>query len=291
MLYQARRAPTLATLTLRGLRFQTYCWEGADPSPLLMVHGWGDSGATFQFVADQLPAERTLLAFDARGFGRTEWPQDGYWFPDYLADLDAIVDHFSPQAPIDLLGHSMGGNVVMLYAGVRPQRVRRVMNIEGFGLRRTAPTDAPDRYREWLDEMKHGSRFATYQSFEQLLMVLARRNPRTCAENLEFVAHAWAEQGADGQVRLRADPRHKNVNPVLYQREQAEACWRRIAAPLQLVIGEQSQLAKQMGGELDDAALHQMFATLTVARIAAAGHMVHHEEPAAIAALMQRFFA
>jgi len=288
-MYQARRAPVLTTLEVRGLRFQIYSWQGNLAAPLLMVHGWGDSGATFQFVADQLPAQRTLIAFDARGFGRTQWPQDGYWFPDYLADLDAIIDHLSPREPIDLLGHSMGGNVVMLYAGARPQRVRRVMNIEGFGLRRTSPTDAPDRYREWLDEVKQGSRFATYQGFEQLMTVLARRNPRTCVEHLHFIARAWAEQGEDGLVRLRADPRHKHVNPVLYQREQAEACWRRITAPLQLVIGLQSALAKQLGEELDDAALHQRLAGAVVARIAG-GHMLHHEAPAAVAELITRFF-
>lgn len=290
MSYQVRRAATLATLTVRGLRFQLYRWDGADPRPVLLVHGWGDSGATFQFIADQLPPERTLIAYDARGFGRTEWPQDGYWFPDYLADLEAIIDHLSPQQPLDLLGHSMGGNVVMLYAGVRPQRVRRVMNVEGFGLRRTTPAEAPERYREWLDEVKHGNGYAVYQSFEQLLMVLARRNPRTCAEHLEFIARAWAEQGADGQVRLRADPRHKNTNPVLYQREQAEACWQQIIAPALLVIGDQSQLAKQMASELDATELGRRYTTMELETVTG-GHMLHHEQPAAMAALMTRFFA
>jgi pimeloyl-ACP methyl ester carboxylesterase len=289
-MYQARRAPTLSTLDVRGLRFQLYRWQGSQAAPLLMVHGWGDSGATFQFIADQLPDELTLVAFDARGFGRTEWPQDGYWFPDYLADLEAIIDHLTPHEPIDLLGHSMGGNVVMLYAGVRPQRVRRLMNIEGFGLRRTVPTDAPERYSEWLDEVKRGNRFATYQNFEQLVTVLARRNPRTCAEHLQFIAHAWAQQGEDGLVRLRSDPRHKYVNPVLYQREQAEACWQRITAPMQLVIGEGSALVKEMGSELEDAALHQKFSGAAITRIPG-GHMLHHEVPAAIAELMLRFFA
>jgi pimeloyl-ACP methyl ester carboxylesterase len=289
-MYQVRRAPTLSTLEVRGLRFQLYHWQGRRSAPVLMVHGWGDSGATFQFVADQLPEELTLVAFDARGFGRTDWPQDGYWFPDYLADLDAIIDQLAPHDPVDLLGHSMGGNVAMLYAGVRPQRVRRLMNLEGFGLRRSEPGDAPERYREWLDEVKHGSRFATYASFEQLATVLARRNPRTCAEHLHFIARAWGQQGEDGMVRLRADPRHKHVNPVLYQREQAEACWQRITAPMQLVLGEESALVKQLGTEFEDTALHQKLAGTAMARIPG-GHMLHHEVPAAVAELMMRFFA
>ena len=289
VMYQARRAPTLSTLELRGLRFQLYGWPGSRSTPILMVHGWGDSGATFQFVVDELPEEFTLVAFDARGFGRTEWPRDGYWFPDYLADLDAIIDHLSPHAPIDLLGHSMGGNVVTLYAGVRPQRVRRLMNLEGLGLRRSVPADAPERYREWLDEVKHGNRFATYQSFAQFVTVLARRNPRTCPDHLRFIAEAWAQQGEDGVVRLHADPRHKHVNPVLYQREQAEACWQRITAPMQLVLGEDSALVKELRAELEDAALHQKLPSAAVVRIPG-GHMLHHEVPAAVAELMMRFF-
>jgi pimeloyl-ACP methyl ester carboxylesterase len=164
------------------------------------------------------------------------------------------------------------------------------MNLEGFGLRRSESGDAPERYREWLDEVKHGNRFATYESFEQLTTVLARRNPRTCAEHLHFVARAWGQQGEDGMVRLRADPRHKRVNPVLYQREQAQACWQRITAPVQLVIGEESALVKQLGTELEDAALHQKLGDAAMARIPG-GHMLHHEVPAAVAELMMRFFA
>lgn len=97
-----------------------------------MVHGWMDVGASFQFVVDELAAaegfEREVVAPDWRGFGLTQWPQgDSYWFPDYAADLDAIVDLVAPDGGrVDLLGHSMGGNVVMSYAGVRSARVRRV---------------------------------------------------------------------------------------------------------------------------------------------------------------------
>jgi pimeloyl-ACP methyl ester carboxylesterase len=218
MSYQARRAPQTETLALRGLKFQLYRWPGEDPLPVVLVHGWGDTSETWQFVVDQLPPERTWVAMDMRGFGRTQRPDDGYWFPDYLADLDALLDHLSPDAPLDLVGHSMGGNIVMLYAGARPQRVRKVVSLEAFGLPRTDAVQAPARYAEWLDEMKRGATFATYDSYEQFMRVLARRNPRTPPDRLEFVARSWARQGADGRIELWADPKHKHVNPVLYQR-------------------------------------------------------------------------
>src|SRR5206468_3870999 len=108
-----------------------------------------------------LSPRRTVIAYDARGFGGTQWPRDGYWFADYLADLEAILDHVSPDAPVDLVGHSMGGNVAMLYAGIRRERVRSLTNLEGFGMQRTQPDQAPARYRQWLDEMRRNQEFAT----------------------------------------------------------------------------------------------------------------------------------
>jgi pimeloyl-ACP methyl ester carboxylesterase len=291
MTYQVRRPAHLETLEVRGLQFQLYRWPataaGSDAKPIVLVHGWGDTGETWQFLADELAASRSLVAYDARGFGRTQWCQEGYWFPDYLADLDAILDHLSPDEPMDLVGHSMGGNVSMLYAGVRAQRVRRLVNLEGFGMRRTQPEQAPARYREWLDEIKRGVRFATYDSFEQFAQVLARRNPRTPADRLDFIARSWGKQNAAGTIELRADPRHKHVNPVLYQREQALACWREITAATHFIVGERSEFAKRM---LEDM-VAERWQTVSgdIGTIADAGHMLHHEQPAALAELLEAF--
>jgi len=289
MCYRGRRTRQSETLVLRGLEFQLYRWPGEDPRPVVLVHGWGDTSETWQFVIDQLPPTRSWIAMDMRGFGRTQRPDDGYWFPDYLADLDALLDHLSPQAPLDLVGHSMGGNVVMLYAGARPQRVRRVVSLEAFGLPRTNAEQAPARYAEWLDEVKHGSQFAAYETYEQFMRVLARRNPRTPPDRLEFVARSWARESADGRVELWADPRHKRVNPVLYQRDQAEACWRAIVAPLLLVFAEESELTRRMGDEIAEERLRALFANVTTATIRGAGHMIHHERPDETATLLDAF--
>jgi pimeloyl-ACP methyl ester carboxylesterase len=282
-------------LHVRGLKFHLYRWPGQDPSPLVLLHGWGDSGETFQFLVDGFRTERTCIAMDMRGFGRTQRPDDGYWFPDYLADMDALLDQLAPDAPVDLVGHSMGGNIAMMYAGVRPKRVRRLVSLEGFGLMRTTPDQAPARYAQWLDEIKHGSEFSVYDNLEQFVRVLARRNPRTPMDRLEFIARSWCQQRADGKVELRADPKHKRVNPVLYQRDQAEACWRAIEAPLLFVLGDQSDLVRRMGDVLDQARLRELFRRgpvsimKDVATVKDAGHMLHHEQPEAVAKLIADF--
>jgi pimeloyl-ACP methyl ester carboxylesterase len=288
-MYRSLRPLQNDKLQARGLTFHLYRWPGTDPEPLVLLHGWGDTGETYQFLVDCFAADRTCLAIDMRGFGRTDRPADGYWFPDYLADLDALLDRLAPGAPIDLVGHSMGGNIAMLYAGVRPKRVRRLVSLEGFGMARTTPDQAPARYAQWLDEVKHGTEFAVYDDYEQLVRVLARRNPRTPKDRLEFIARSWGQTREDGRIELRADPKHKRINPVLYSREQAEACWRAIEAPLLFVVGDQSELAKRMGEELAEPKLRSLYRELALATVNDAGHMMHHERPDEVAALIEEF--
>jgi pimeloyl-ACP methyl ester carboxylesterase len=291
MTYAARRRPHRENLLVRGLRFQLYRWPGTDPQPVLLLHGWGDTGETWQFLVDHLPEERTFVAADLRGFGCTQRPDDGYWFPDYLADLDDLGEQLAPGTPFDLIGHSMGGNIAMLYAGARPQRVRQLVSLEGFGMARTTPDQAPARYAEWLDEVQEGSRFAVYDDYEQFIRVLARRNPRTPPERLDFIARSWARQGEDGRIELRADPKHKRVSPVLYQRDQAEACWRAIRAPVLLVRGGVSEQAARMAQEMSEVRLKEIFREITAATIPDAGHMMHHERPQELAAVIAAFLA
>jgi pimeloyl-ACP methyl ester carboxylesterase len=288
-MYRSLRPLQNDQLDARGLTFHLYRWPGSDPDPLVLLHGWGDTGETYQFLVDCFAADRTCLAIDLRGFGRTQRPADGYWFPDYLADLDALLDQLVPDAPIDLVGHSMGGNIAMLYAGVRPQRIRRLVSLEGFGLPRATPDQAPARYAEWLEEVKHGTEFAVYDNYDQLVRVLARRNPRTPKDRVEFIARSWGQPRGDGKIELRADPKHKRTNPVLYSREQAEACWRAIEAPILFVLGDQSELAKRMGDELTEPRLRSIYRQLTLASVNDAGHMMHHERPDEVAALIEEF--
>jgi pimeloyl-ACP methyl ester carboxylesterase len=283
MTYLVERPARRQVLNFRGLDFQFYRWDGADPHPVFLLHGWGDCGETYQFVVDRLPRDRTFIAYDARGFGRTAWPQDGYWFPDYLADLDAILASLSPDRPVDLVGHSMGGNVSLLYAGVRPERIRRVVSLEGFGMTATQPAAAPGRYREWLDELRDGARFAVYDDFDHFAKILGRRNPRTPPDRIEFVAQAWGRAREDGRIELRADPRHKRINPVLYQLEQTEACWQQITAPVTMVAGDRSDFFKRLEPR---ERLAGLFKTIRIETIAGAGHMMHYERPAEVADLI-----
>src|SRR5262249_20278346 len=149
--------------------------------------------------------------------------------------------------PATLIGHSMGGNVAAMYAGIRPERVARLVNLEGLGLAPTDPAQAPGRYARWLAELAgEAPSFRDYDSFDALAARLREGNPRLTAERATFLARHWGRQKGDGRVELASDPAHKLVNPVLYRIEEAEACWRSVKAPVLWVAGAETRIPEAL---------------------------------------------
>ena len=276
------------THRVRGVDYYINEWGDPDDPLIVFLHGWGDSGATFQFVVDELVERWHVIAPDWRGFGRTENRARSYWFPDYLGDLDELLSKYSPSEPVRIVGHSMGGNVAGLYAGAMPERVRALVNVEGFGLPDTDPDDAPDRYREWLQRSRDIPGFRDFDSMAALSRHIARRNPRISNAQARFVAAAWAVEGPDGPV-LRADPAHKLPNAVLYRRAEAEACWRKVQAPVLLVAGAESSVFDAVGLSPDDGNLQLPFPEPRTVIIGNCGHMVHFDAPGPLAAAIEDF--
>jgi pimeloyl-ACP methyl ester carboxylesterase len=288
--YAPRRVAEAQSLVVRGARLHVTRWPGEGP-PVVLLHGFMDCGATFQFLADVLTDGRPLVAPDWRGFGRSGWAPGGYWFAEYFGDLDALLDELVPGEPADIVGHSMGGNIALSYAGLRPDRVRRLVTLEGFGLPDASPDLAPTRYREWLEQLRQPQPATVFPSVETLAAILRKRNPRLPPDRALFVAREWSEPMPDGSVRLRFDPAHKRVNPVLYRRAEAEACWREIRAPVAHVAGSESEFLARLGGAGDPEAMRRHVARLESHVVTGAGHMLHHEQPEAVARIVERFLA
>ena len=289
MSYEPRRPARQEMLLIRGLMHRVLRWGPDSDDPVLLLHGWADSADSFQFIADEIAPELPLVALDWRGFGHSEWSPAGYWFPDYYADLEQLLDQLCPAGAARLVGHSMGGNISMTYAGIRPSRVRGLVNLEGFGLPRTEPSEAPGRHAKWLDQLREAPEFGDYADTADLAHRLMRRNPRLAQDHAAFIAHCWTIPLHGGGVRLRADPAHRLVNPYLYRREEMEACWRQLAASVLMVFGGKSDLVKRLGMEGGEAAFRACIPDVRIEVLAEAGHMLHHEEPAAIARLIEDF--
>lgn len=287
--YRPRRRPVQEFVDVRGLRYHVNRWAGEGGEPVVMLHGWMDCGATYQFLVDELPDSWRIMAPDWRGFGETARCEGGYYFPDYLADLDRLLDICFGDEPVTVIGHSMGGNVAGLYAGVRPERVRKLVSIEGFGMGRTAPDQAPERYANWLDSLRERPQVRPFGDFEALAEHLMRKNPRTSPDRAAYVARCWGRLDRDGQVRLRGDPAHKRPNPVLYRLDEAMACWERVAAPTLWVAGADSPVLSRVAADVDLDQRTGCFADLAYVTVNGAGHAVHFDQPAVLAGHVTRF--
>lgn len=264
-------------------------WHWGDPAspPIVLVHGWGDSGATFAAVAASLAQDFFLVAPDLRGFGESPATPGGYWFPDYLKDLDACLDAMTRARPITLVGHSMGGNVCGLYAGIRPARVASLVLLEGFGLPATTPAEAPDRYRRWLDQHHQPPALRDFVDEAALFRHLQRLAPTAPEAVLRQVLPRWAVRLPDGAYRLRMDPAHKGVHAVMYRREEAAACWQATTAPVTLVAGSASDYLARFRGFDPLADCARYYPGSARHTLEGAGHMLHWEQPAAVAALIR----
>ena len=305
-MYQELQPARSEFVPIRQLNYHVRLWGPAtsDLPPLVLVHGWMDVSASYQFVVDAFSQAfaqgRRIIAPDWRGFGLTAppVPTDHYFFPDYLADLDQLLDHYAPGTPIDLVGHSMGGNVAMFYAGARPARVRRLVNLEGFGMPASKPTKAPKRYAEWMDELKALQRgemaLKTYDGADGVARRLMKTNPRLPQDKAQWLARHWARPNAQGQWEILGDAAHKITNAMLFRLEEALALYAAITAPTLSIEASDDSLGLWWKGRYTLEEYHQRLQSVPdcrIARVEDAGHMLHHDQPQAVAALIEQFCA
>ena len=304
-MYQVKRPSASEFVPIRNLKYHVLTWGKPSPgsAPLVLVHGWMDVGASFQFVvdafSDAFASGRHIIAPDWRGYGLTECQgHDNYWFPDYLADLDFLLDHYTPDQPVDLVGHSMGGNVAMMYAGARPQRIRRLINLEGFGMPASKPAQAPKRYAKWMDELKtlHRGEMAL-KAYDDALGVanrLMKTNPRLGADKAQWLAQHWARPNAQGKWEILGDAAHKVVNAQLYRADETLEIYQCIAAPTLCVEASNNQMDQWWQGKYTLAEYHERLKKLPdlkQAKVTDAGHMLHPDQPPQLAPLIEQFSA
>ena len=305
-MYQELQPARSEFVPIRQLNYHVRLWGPATSAlpPLVLVHGWMDVSASYQFVVDAFSQAfaqgRRIIAPDWRGFGLTAppVPTDHYFFPDYLADLDQLLDHYAPGTPVDLVGHSMGGNVVMFYAGARPERIRRLVNLEGFGMPASKPAKAPGRYAQWMDELMALQRgemaLKTYDSVDGVASRLMKTNPRLSQDKAAWLAQHWARPNAQGQWEILGDAAHKIVNAQLFRLDEVLALYAAITAPTLAVEASDDSLGLWWKGRYTLDEYHERLKAVPDCRTAVvqdAGHMLHHDQPQAVAGLIESFLA
>lgn len=274
--------------TVRGLRLHVRRWPGAQDQTLkLILHGWMDVSATWQRLVDHLPSTWNIAAPDQRGFGHSDNAGDTYWFYDYLGDLDGLLEQLSPDRPVDLIGHSMGSQVAALYAGVRPERVRRLAALDGFFLPASDPKRAPLQLRHWLKDLKQTPAAKTYPDLDTLAERIRARQPGLDSAGARFVAECWSEATTDGRYRLLGDERHRQHGPLLYRDEEALAVFAQVTAPTLILDADKSYLANASSPPQRAARLACFAQRLE--RTVPGGHMLHFDAPAETAAQLVEF--
>ena len=279
---------------IRGLKYHVRSWGRPGAPKLFLVHGWMDVSASFQFVVDALKGDWHVLAPDWRGYGLSQWSgADTYWFHDFIGDLDHLLAHFQHDSPALLVGHSMGGSISSMYAGIRPDRIARLVNIDSMGMTPSTPGDAPAMYAKWLGWLRHHMTVQPYPSLEALAARFRKEHPRLSVERALYMAHHMGRTTATGSVELSCDPRHRDIysRNLAFKANDMFACWRAVKAPTLLVLADDGSMARK---DLNPELIEERRASYRNSRqfvFTDTGHMVHLERPERLAEVVEAFLA
>ena len=276
----------------QGLAIHYLEWGEPAGVPIVLVHGFLDQSYSWKFfVAELVKKVRQplwIIAPDCRGHGDSGWVGAGgyYHFPDYVYDLDCVITALG-LTRFDLVGHSMGGTISFLYAGTFPQRVAKLVLIEGVGPVGMEFTDAPPRMAAWIAELRERGRkhFREYSRVEAGANQLRQINPRLAKEFAMDLARTGMKQNDKGKWIWKFDPLHRTAAPQPFYTAQALEFFRRIACPVLIVDGEESSQTRRTDK-------HQRYDAIQERRLETihhAGHMVHQDNPMQLAQVIASF--
>jgi len=284
-------APRHSFIDAQGLQIHCLEWGHSDGEPLILVHGYldlADSWRAFVAALETGQPNLRVIAPDCRGHGDSGWIGAGgyYHFPDYVFDLDCVVRAHSLNS-FALIGHSMGGTISLLYAGTFPERIKKLVLIEGIGPVGMTFSDAPLRMEKWITELHERGRrhFREYTSLAAGAGQLRQTNPRLSESTALEIARAAMKQNDRGKWIWKFDPLHRTTAPQPFYTAQALEFLRRIQSPVLLIDGAQSRQMRRTDKQERYAAVanHQRVT------IAGAGHMVHQDNPEQLADVVGDF--
>jgi pimeloyl-ACP methyl ester carboxylesterase len=271
-----------------------HCLEWGEPAgePIVLLHGFLDQAHSWRSFVDALVKRSRrllwLIAPDCRGHGDSGWAGAGgyYHFPDYVYDLDCVITAMG-RTRFHLIGHSMGGTISFLYAGTFPERLSKLVLIEGVGSPGMDFTDAPPRMAGWIREVRERGRshFREYTSLAAGANQLQQTNPRLKKEFAFDLARAGMKQNEKGKWVWKFDPLHRTASPQPFYTAQALEFFRRIACPVLIVDGKESRQTRRT----DKQQRYDAIADRRHATIGNAGHMVHQDNPEQLAEVVASF--
>lgn len=270
-----------------GLRHHLVTWPGEGPT-VLLAHGFLDIAWSFRALAEQLQAAgHRVVAWDWRGHGESEWIGAGgyYHFPDYVLDLEELWPTLVPDGQkAHLLGHSMGGTVTTMFAGVRSDRLHTLTLVEGLGPPPHKYERSPGKMRAWLESVaKYRARAPKVMTLEGALKQMRIQNPDLDDALGMFLAEKSTREVEGGRI-WRFDPLHRSTAPMPFRPEIFGAFLERIEVPTLVVAGSKGYRLP------DEKERYEQIPDHRFVEIAEVGHMVHWFEAPALASEMLSFF-
>ncbi|HYV57146.1 MAG TPA: alpha/beta hydrolase [Candidatus Nitrosopolaris sp.] len=268
--------PTSHYFYSQRLKLHYVDWGNAEHPPLLLLHGGRDHCRSWDWVATELRRTFHVVAPDLRGHGDSAWAIGStYSMIDYVLDVAALLKTLE-RFPITIIAHSLGASVALQYAGIYPDRVERLVAIEGLGppLGLTKPISPTARMLHWVREMqalahRHPHRYA---SLEEAVSRMLEANPHLTPAQARHLTVYGVIRAEDGKYAWKFDNFVRAVSPYLFNLDEAREIWSHITCPVLLVRGSESWASDP---EADGRA--SAFRQARILNIQGAGHWVHHD--------------
>jgi pimeloyl-ACP methyl ester carboxylesterase len=270
----------------QGLRLHYVDWGNQAAPPLVLIHGGLDHCRNWDAVAQALQPHFHVLAPDLRGHGDSEWARgSSYSLVDNVYDLTQLM-RFTKSQDAVLVGHSMGGMVTLAYAGTYPEKVTRLVVLDGAFLSSAEPVPIAEQMSRWIDQLDRIAQHqeSTFGTIEEAAKRLSMRNQRlTTAQALRLASHG-VRKGNDGLYRWKFDHYQRARAPYRLSADDYIGLWSRISCPTLLMWGDESFLP-----DPEAAGLLAHFGNAELEKIAGAGHWLHHDRLDAVLASLRRF--
>jgi pimeloyl-ACP methyl ester carboxylesterase len=271
--------PASSYYVSQRLRLHYVDWGNEEKPPLLLVHGGKDHARSWDWVARELRRDYHVIVPDLRGHGDSAWTQGGhYTLNEFVLDIAQLIDLLELH-PVTVVAHSLGGAVMLQYAGIYPEKVSKLVAIEGLGpppkmVEELMSMSSWERVEKWVEQVRGLSRRQPrrYPSIDAAAHRMQEENSFLSEEQARHLTVHGVARNEDGTFSWKFDNYTRAFYPQRWDTGERKELWARIDCPTLLVRGSESWASDPVADGRVDA-----FSDATVATVEGAGHWVHHD--------------
>lgn len=263
------------------LRLHYVDWGNPDGPPMLLIHGGRDHCRNWDWVAEHFTKDYHIIAPDLRGHGDSQWEASGnYTQISYVYDIAQLLQQKNMH-DVTVIGHSLGGAIALMYTALFPERVKKLVAIEGMGpspslAAKQAEISINDRVRSWVDDMRKlsGRLPRRYDTLDDAFKRMRDENPHLSEEQARHLTLHGANQNEDGTYSWKFDNYVRVFSMSGLPNEEVKKMYGEISCPTLLMRGEESWASDPVA----DGRTQCFNCPIEYQSFANAGHWVHHDQ-------------